>query len=518
MRLLREISRALGSSLNLNAVFESIMGILARGLDMKRGTLVLEDRATSTLRIAAAHGLSPDEMSRGVYQLGEGVTGAVVQTGEPVAVADISLDPRFLNRTGARRKDMAGPPISFVCVPLRVGEEVIGALSIDREFVDAPTLEKDQRLLHIVGSMISQAIKINRMVAVEKEELLKAVGARGATESRYAVGNIVGASLKMQDVLAITQVVARSNATVLIQGETGTGKELIARVIHGNSPRKERPFVAVNCGALPDSLLESELFGHVRGAFTGAVQDRIGRFALADGGTIFLDEVSSMSSQLQVKLLRVLQEKEFEPVGSSEVVNADVRVVCATNVDLGRTVKEGAFREDLFYRLNVVPIYVPPLRERQEDIPLLLEHFMEVFSRENRKRVTRLSREALDLLMAYDWPGNVRELENCVERAIVLSQTGTITAELLPEPMREAVRRPRPEPQTDPREALLPFIASVRRTAPGQVYDAVIAAVERVLFSHVLAANDSVQTRAARELGVSRNTLRDRIQAYGLGS
>ncbi len=517
MRLLQEIGRAVGSSLDLRVVFQSIMQTLARGLSMKRGTLVLREPAGDTLRIAAAHGLSGQEMSRGVYQVGEGVTGAVVETGEPVAVPDIRQDPRFLDRTGARRKNRHGPPISFVCVPLRIEEEVIGALSVDRDFVDGKTLEKDQRLLQIIGSLISQAIKINRMVAVEKEELLRAAGPRPSPDSRYAIGNMVGTSPKMQDVLAVTQVVAQSNATVLIQGETGTGKELIARIIHSNSPRKTNPFVAVNCGALSDTLLESELFGHVKGAYTGAVRDRAGRFELADGGTIFLDEVGSMSNQLQVKLLRVLQEKEFERVGSSEVTKVDVRVVAATNVDLARMVAEGEFREDLYYRLNVVPVHLPPLRERKEDIPLLVEHFMEAFSKESGKEVSRLSREALDLLVGYAWPGNVRELENCIERAIVLSQRGTITAELLPEAIRNAQRRPKPERRVQLRDALSPLIAGARESAEGDVYDHVIGLVEKELIADVLAANDGVQTRAARELGLSRNTLRDRIKAYGLG-
>ncbi|NLW51640.1 MAG: sigma 54-interacting transcriptional regulator [Candidatus Brocadiaceae bacterium] len=513
MRLLREISLALGSSLDLNVVFDGIMQILAAGLDMHRGTLVLEDAASSTFRIAAAHGLSDAEMAKGVYRLGEGITGTVIQDGRAVVVPDIRHDPRFLDRTGARGKLRTGPPVSFVCVPLSIGQEVIGALSIDREFIDTETLSKDERLLQIVGSMIAQAIKIHRMVGVDKEELLKSDGPP-APESRYAVGSIVAASPKMREALSLTRVVARSNSTVLIQGETGTGKELIAHIIHNNSPRRDKPFVAVNCGALPDTLLESELFGHVRGSFTGAVRDRAGRFALADGGTIFLDEVASMSNQLQVRLLRVLQEKTFEPVGSSEAVKVNVRVVGATNVDLAQKVDDGEFREDLYYRLNVVPIHLPPLRERREDIPRLTEHFMDVFSRQNDKQVNRMSREALDLLMSYDWPGNVRELENCMERAIVLCQTGTIGADLLPDALRTSRRRPRPMATTDPREALRPLIAHLRHTTAGNVLGAAIEFVEEAVVRAVLQANEGVQTRAARELGISRNTLRDRIRAY----
>jgi Nif-specific regulatory protein len=516
MGLLREIGQALGSSLDLREVFDNIMHILADGLNMHRGTLVLRDSPTGTLRIAAAHGLSEQEVSRGVYQMGEGVTGTVVATGQPVVVGDIRHDPRFLNRTGARRKLMEGAPVSFICVPLRIAEEVVGALSADRGFEDAETLEKDMRLLQIVGAMISQAIQINRMVAVEMAELLGRDESGEGPGSRYAVGNIVAASSAMKEVLDTANVVARSDATVLVQGETGTGKELLARIIHSNSPRRERAFVAVNCGALQDTLLESELFGHVRGAYTGAVSDREGRFQLADGGTIFLDEVSSMSQQLQVKLLRVLQEKEFERVGSSTAMKVNVRVVAATNVDLAAQVEKGQFREDLYYRLNVVSIDVPPLRERREDILLLVDHFMEVFSQENAKPVTKLSREALDLLVSYQWPGNVRELENCIERAIVLSQKGTITAELLPDPVRHRQGRFQRRPGTAPGTGLDQIITGLRQTESGHLYDAVVSAAERALITTVLAANDGVQTRAARELGMSRNTLRARMKAFGL--
>jgi len=515
MRLLREISRAVGSSLDLDVVFEAVMHILARGLNMRRGTLVLEDPATAALRIVAAHGLTEEEMARGIYRIGEGVTGTVVETGEPLAILDIREDARFLDRTRARGRHRPTGPVAFVCVPLRIEERVIGALSIDRESVGPGELEKDQRLLQIVGSTISQAIKINRMIAVEKDDLLGRAGTQAVPESRYHVGNLVGASPKMQEVLAAAGMIADSSASVLIQGETGTGKELIAHFIHDNGSRAGGPFVTVNCGALPDTLLESELFGHVRGAYTGAVGDRAGRFELADGGTVFLDEVATMSPQLQVRLLRVLQEKTFERVGSSEQVTVDVRVVAATNVKLEDMVERGDFREDLFYRLNVLPIHLPPLRDRREDIPALVEHFIDVFSRENTKQVTHISREVLDMLSAYDWPGNVRELENCIERAVVMSQSGRFTAELLPEPIRRGPRH-RPILRGEPAEALEPVIARLRRTEQGNLHNAVIRLVEKSLIQYVLAANDGVQTRTARELGISRNTLRDRMRQYAI--
>jgi len=308
MTTLNEVSGAIARSLVLDEVFERIMGILARDLDLVRGTLVLLDRASNELHIAAAHGLSPEEKKRGKYKLGEGVTGTVVVTGEAIVVADINKDPRFLDRTGARREKKLRP-VSFICVPLRIEDEILGAVSVDRDYVDEETLSKDLRLLKIVGSMISQAIKINRMAMMDKEELrAENVRLRRRLKSRFKFENIVGVSGVMDDVFATTELVARSNACVLIQGETGTGKELVANAIHYNSPRANGPFVRVSCGALPESLLESELFGHVRGAFTGAIEDRKGRFELAHGGTIFLDEVGTMTERLQTKLLGVLQE------------------------------------------------------------------------------------------------------------------------------------------------------------------------------------------------------------------
>ncbi len=517
--ILSEVAQSIGAAMDMVTFFEQTMGILARELKMKRGTLVLLDKTTNDLRIEAAHGLTREEKKRVRYKIGKGVTGRVVQTGQPVAIADISRDPSFLNRVGTREEKGARGQVSFVCVPLLVDGEVVGAISIDREFVDEETVAKDQRVLQIIASLVSQAIKINRMMMVEREQLLEEnLRLRKDLTSKYKFGSIVAASKAMQDVVAAAASVAKSNATVLIRGETGTGKELIASVLHYNSDRADGPFIKVNCSGLPEGLLESELFGHERGAFTGAVRQRKGRFELAHEGTIFLDEVGTMSGHLQAKLLRVLQEREFERVGGTETVKVDVRVVAATNANLEEQLSQGAFREDLYYRLNVLPIFIPPLRERREDIPFLVEHFLEVYNRECKKNVSKMSQEVLDALTEYPWPGNVRELESCIERAVILSRTGAISMDLLPVNIRAVREKRKAKGPVGPPEEVIPrLVKKLREEQPGGIsdlYDRILCQVEKAVILQALEDNDSVQVRAAKELGLSRNTLRKKMEQH----
>jgi Nif-specific regulatory protein len=535
LSLLTRMGEALGTALVPNSFFEETMNVLASELGMIRGTVVLLDRVTGKLRIVAAHGLSSAERARGEYDIGEGITGRVVETGRPEVVPDIHKDARFLNRTTARQVDSAWP-IAFICVPLKVDHETVGALSVDRPFAVESTLDKDLRLLSIVASLASQVLKINRLLQVEKEEILvRDERMLRELRSRYRLENLIGQSKSIQQVLVIAATAAVSNAPILISGETGTGKELVANVIHYNSPRSKGPLVKVNCGALPETLLESELFGHVKGAFTGAVQNRKGRFELADHGTLFLDEVSEMSPRLQVKLLRVLQEGEFEPVGGARTIRVDVRIVAATNTNLKAAVRQGRFREDLFYRLNVVPIHLPPLRERREDIPMLVDHFLEKYNRENGKSVTKISREVLDHLLAYSWPGNVRELENCIEHAVVMSPGHTLSASLLSVEVLEPVvgsrtpavgaRHPTTDhrlPTTDyrpPVEAELEVLLERHyRTAEDSAgaREELHGLIERIIISRALSEGMSQRTLAAK-LAISRTTLRKRLQEYGLG-
>jgi Nif-specific regulatory protein len=527
LSLLTRMGEALGTALAPNSFFEEIMNVLASELGMIRGTVVLLDRATGKLRIVAAHGLSSAERARGEYDIGEGVTGYVVKTGVPEAVPDISKDARFLNRTSARQADSTWP-IAFICVPLKVDNETVGALSVDRPFAVESTLDKDLRLLSIVASLASQVLKINRLLQVEKEEILvRDEQMLRELRSRYRLENLIGQSKSIQQILATAATAARSNAPILIDGETGTGKELVANVIHYNSPRSKGPLVKVNCGALPETLLESELFGHVKGAFTGAIQNRKGRFELAHQGTLFLDEVSEMSPRLQVKLLRVLQEGEFEPVGGTQTIRVDVRVVAATNTDLKEAIRQGRFRQDLYYRLKVVPIHLPPLRERREDIPMLVDHFLEKYNRENGKNVTKISREVLDHLLAYSWPGNVRELENCIEHAVVMSPGNTLSASLLPTEILNSGSGSKRPGAASPEHPLNPqSLESELQTLLGRHYETAEDAagareglhgmIERLIISRALAEGMSQRTLATK-LGLSRTTLRKRLLEYGLG-
>ncbi len=520
LTLLTKMGVALESALDPNSFFEQIMEIIANDLGMIRGTLVLLDRTTNKLKIAAAHGLTLKEQAKGQYEIGEGVTGRVVETGNPEVVPDISKDPRFLDRTAARKAD-GTHPIAFICIPLIVDDEVVGALSVDRPFAVRAALDKDLRLVSIVASIVSQVLKINRIIQVHKDEILvRDEEALHELKSRYHLGSIIGQSKVMQQILSTAATTAKSKASILITGETGTGKELIANVIHYNSRNSDGPLVKVNCGALPETLLESELFGHVKGAFTGAVQNRKGRFELANKGTLFLDEVGEMSPRLQVKLLRVLQDGEFEPVGSVHTIRVNVRVVAATNKDLKEEILHGRFRDDLYYRLNVIPIHLPPLRERREDIPLLVNHFLEKYNLENDKNVINMSREVLDLLLEYAWPGNVRELENCVERAVVMSPGSTFSIDILPDEIvshrtKTGISRSRSRSRSTSEVQLAAErfcdaagdIAGAREKLIGIVEGTIIRKGAREGWS---------QRELARRLGMSRMTLRKKLQEYGI--
>ncbi|MBI5442857.1 MAG: sigma 54-interacting transcriptional regulator [Deltaproteobacteria bacterium] len=421
----------MASSLDLDDWLHRLLICLADQLGMSRGTIALVSPYAEEVQVEVSYGLSPEAVRRGRYKFGEGITGQVVATGQPVVVPNIGKEPLFLNRTLSR--DLDRSDISFLCVPIRSGNEILGALSVDRLFTGATEFEEDIRLLTIISAMIAQAVKLRRLVEDEHQKLVaEKERLQADLTSKYNITNIIGNSKAMHQVFGMIAQVAKSNATVLIRGESGTGKELVAHAVHYNSPRSKRPFVKVNCSAIPETLIESELFGHEKGAFTGAVARKPGKFELAEGGTIFLDEIGEVNPATQVKLLRILQEKEFERVGGIETLKANVRVIAATNRDLEDSMAQAAFREDLYYRLNVFPIYMPPLRERRTDILLLAEHFLAKYTRENGKEIRRITTPAIDMLMRYHWPGNVRELENCVERAVLLCDGPAIHSYHLP--------------------------------------------------------------------------------------
>jgi Nif-specific regulatory protein len=432
LTILYEISQLIGSALNCQEVFSDILGTFHTRLGMNRGTITLLNPETGGLEIRAAHGMTEEEVKRGRYLVGEGITGKVVETGEAVAVPQIEKEPLFLNRTRSRDNLKKGD-FSFICVPIKNGPNILGALSVDRLFSEEIAFEEDVRLLSIISSMIAQGLKIQQMVQDEKRQLLSEnITLREKLKERYSLYNIVGTSNKMSEVFQMIERIANTDVTVLIRGESGTGKELVANAIHFNSSRAPKPFLKLNCAALPDTLVESELFGHEKGAFTGATEQRRGKFERADGGTLFLDEIGTLNLTAQAKLLRVLQEKEFERIGGNRTFRVDVRIIAATSKDLERSIEEGTFREDLYYRLNVFPIFIPPLRERKTDILLLADHFIEKFNQKHKKDVRRISTPAIDMLMQYHWPGNVRELENCIERAVLLRTDRVIHSYHLP--------------------------------------------------------------------------------------
>ncbi len=432
LSLLYQITQIINNASDFKQSLYSVLELLSETLHMVRGTITILDPFSDEISIEVAHGISKTALQKGKYKLGEGITGQVIQTGHPVTLAKISQDKRFLNRTDAR-KIMKDQEISFICVPIKKDRQVIGALSVDRPFEASYSLKDGEQFLSVVAAMIATQVIFLERNRVEKEKLAAENDRLQAElQKKYRIKNIVGNSNKMREVYQMISQVAASSATVLIRGESGTGKELVANSLHYNSLRAKNPFIKVNCAALPANLIESELFGHEKGAFTGAIHQKTGKFELADKGTLFLDEIGSINPDVQAKLLRVLQEKELERVGGNKTIHVDVRIIAATNRNLENAVIEGLFRNDLYYRINVFPIYIPPLRERRTDVLVLADFFLEKYAKENNKQILRFSTPAIDMLMAYHWPGNVRELENCIERAVLLCEDQVIHSYHLP--------------------------------------------------------------------------------------
>lgn len=497
-----DISQAISSSLQLETVAQGILDTLHKKLGMERGTVSLVVPETNELAIQVACGLDLDEMRRGRYKIGEGITGKVVAMGEPIVVPNVGKEPLFLNRTGARG-DLAKNNIAFICVPIKLEEKTIGALSVDRLFQEQVEFEEDVRFLAIVSSYIAQAVKIHKLVGREKETLVSEnQELKKELKKRYQPVNIIGNSKRMIDVYSNIDLVASTRATVLVRGESGTGKELVAHAIHYHSDRSDKPFVKVSCAALPETLLESEIFGYEKGAFTGATGMKRGKFEMAHTGTLFLDEIGDISPATQVKLLRVLQEKEFERVGGIATIRIDVRVIAATNKDLEKEVREGKFREDLYYRLNVVPIFIPALRERKEDLPQLVHHFIEKSNRANNKHIQHVSDEAWEYVMNYSWPGNVRELENAVERAVIMCQSEVIGREHFPLDLQANIR---PISDLEADSDKIPNMLEA------------VENLERRLLAKALEKTGGNKRKAARLLGVTERILGYKAKQYGVG-
>ncbi|NOY54292.1 MAG: nif-specific transcriptional activator NifA [Deltaproteobacteria bacterium] len=499
---LYEISKLVSTTFDLDRVAAATLKLLSDFLGLNRGTLTLLDGETGRLVIRAAYGMTRDEMEKGNYRIGEGVTGKVVKTGVPMIVPKIGAEPMFLDRTGSRSR-LNQDEISFLSVPIKLDGKVIGVLSVDHLFSHSASFDREIRFLTIVAGTFAQAVRIQRMVEAEKAALKEENRSlRTQLAGRYRFENIIGESDRMQEVFEAVGQVSRSNATVMLRGESGTGKELIARAIHYNSLRSGGPFVKLNCAALPETLLETELFGHEKGAFTGAERQRPGRFELASGGTLFLDEIGEVPPSFQVKLLRVLQEREFERVGGTETLAVDVRIIVATNRDLEKAVSEGKFREDLYYRLNVIPIFLPSLRERREDLPLLIEHFLRRFNEENGKDVS-IPPAIMRVLMEHPWPGNVRALENYIERMVVMARGNEARLEDLPAYVREGISFASPE------------APGKGRKEDGENLS-ILEEMERRRLLATLKEAGWVQARAARVLGITPRQVGYKIKKYGI--
>ena len=488
LQLLLEVSQILDSCTDLREAIEPVLALITDSKGMERGTVTIVNPGTQTVEIEAAYGLSKSQQERGRYKSGEGITGRVLETGKPSVVPRVSEEPLFLNRTGARKN--LRHELSFLCVPIRIGREVVGTLSFDCPYRPERRLEDDLRILTIVAAVLAQAVRLRQAMREEQRRLIEEnTRLQGELRERFRPTNLIGASAEMGSVLDLVEQVSRSNATVLIRGESGTGKELVAHTIHLNSLRAGQPYVKVNCAALPEGVIESELFGHERGAFTGAVALHKGRFELATGGTIFLDEIGYVSLTTQVKLLRVLQEREFERVGGTRTIPCDVRVIAATNRNLEELMVSGTFLKDLYYRLNVFQVSVPPLRERPEDILPLAAGMLALLDR--RKAILGFTEEAKAALQGYAWPGNVRELRNAVERAVILCPGDQVGVEHLP-------------------SGLSPRAASVELGGPVS-----LERIEEFHIRRVLASTHSLE-EAADVLGIDAATLWRRRKKYGI--
>jgi Nif-specific regulatory protein len=492
LNILYQVSQAMAHEKGVSSLLDRVLDILETEMGMRRGTLTLRNPDSDVFQIEASRGISDEEKRRGLYRLGEGITGKVAASGTSIIVPDVRNEPGFLDRTRTRRNE----PMAFICVPIIHQNRVVGTLSIDRQPAPDAELRKDMNFLQLLANLLAEAV-YNIREGIAARESLMAENRKLKLElgDRYRPSNIIGNCHRMRMVYEQIAQVADSNATVLIRGGSGSGKELVARAIHFSSARRNNAFVCVNCAALPESLIESELFGHEKGAFTGALQQRQGRFEMANGGTLFLDEIGDISLAVQVRLLRVLQERRFERVGGMRPVDVNVRVIAATSVNLEKAIEQNRFREDLYYRLNVFPIVLPLLRERRSDIILLADHFVQKYNALYGKTIKRISSAAINMMMAYHWPGNVRELENCIERAVLTSNDDVIHAYTLPPSLQTAEQT-----QT----ALLP--------EDGADLKAMVNAYEREIIIDALKQHRGSAAAAARYLKTTARILNYRIQ------
>jgi Nif-specific regulatory protein len=493
---LAEVSQSLAGTTQLKGALHRVLELMEKYHGAIISAVTLRNEKSGELHLEAVYGANTSNQQTR-YLLGESITSRVIESGKHVVVPQISHEPLFANRP-AKSKETPKRDMSFICVPIILNRKTVGALSINMTFRRDRDYDRKVKFLRVVASMIAHSIKAQRIIEGERQRLLdENIHLRQELKEKYDFSNIIGNSGPLRQVYESVSQVAHTNTTVLIRGESGTGKELIAHAIHYNSLRAKKPFVKVSCAALPETLIEAELFGYEKGAFTGAHARKKGRFEMAEGGTLFLDEIGDVNLATQVKLLRVLQEREFERLGGTETIKINVRMIAATNKDLEQAIAEGAFREDLYYRLNVFMIFVPPLRERKPDVLLLADHFLQKYSMEHGKNIKRISTPAIDMLSSYHWPGNVRELENSIERAVLVCDEQVLHGHHLP-----------PTLQT----------ASESGTMNRLSLDAAMAAFEKDIIQDALKTTRGNRARAAKLLDTTERILGYKTKKYKIDS
>ena len=501
---LYEVGRVINSTLDLNEVLARTLDIVIERLRAERGMIVFNDQLTGDIEVVAARNLGADAPEEG-RRLSESVVRRVIEQREPVIAVDAQNDPRFAGAASI----VASHIVSILCVPLAIRDRLVGAIYVDHRRSRQLFGERDREFLVAFADLAAGAIENARLYG-EIQTAREKLKAENESLRREMLSNrhlsaLVGKSRAVVELKIMLERVAQSPSTVLIRGESGTGKGLVARLLHSASPRRAGPFIQFNCAALPETLVESELFGHEKGAFTGAAGMKPGRFELANGGTIFIDEIGKVSRAVQSKLLRVVEDKEFERVGGTRTLRVDARIVTATNLNLEEAITRGEFREDLYYRLNIIPMVLPPLRERREDIPYLVQHFLQKISRDLGMDPKELGPGVLELFQAHRWPGNVRELEAAIHRALVLGQ-----GDVLGRADFAWMAGDTPAPAAERSGT-----ATVARAAEGS-YEDRLAALDRQLLAEALEQADGRIREAARALGIARNTLKAKMKKYGL--
>jgi Nif-specific regulatory protein len=492
LQALNKLALAISSTLELETIINTILKEATALTRACQGSILLtKPAATESVTTLLRFGTNQYEAM--LHKISQVLAGWILRNKQPLLISNLFEDQRFKSL-----KDFDCPLQSVLAVPIQARGNVLGVLVLHGKENEGDFSEKDLRLLNIIASQSAHVLENASLLQQLKEEnqYLKR-----EVERKYGFEEIIGQGPAMESVFKLLEKIIPTDARILIEGESGTGKELIARAIHYNGPRKSQRFVAVDCGALPEQLLESELFGHVKGAFTGASESKKGLFQAADGGTLFLDEINNMTTSLQAKLLRAIQESEVRPVGGTQPVKVDVRIICATSQDLSQSVKQGTFREELLFRLKVVTVKLPPLRERKEDILILANHFLTNFSRSMNKPLAGFSRDATNWLLRYRWPGNVRELVNVIERCATLAEPHAkiVDVDLLPEEFQGAAH-PLSVPSAEGDQTLLQAVEDL----------------ERVLVAEALKKFGGNRTKAAESLGLSRRGLLNKIERYGL--